>query len=214
MTSVKVYNQAGDSVGTVELNPKIFGVEKLDRATIHQVITGLQANTRNTVASTKTRGEVRGGGRKPWKQKGTGRARHGSIRSPLWVGGGVTFGPRPNRNYSKKINKKQKSLVLKHLLTLKAKEDKFIIVDNWEITEPKAKVFAKQLRDLGTKLPVGRKILLVTSPVNENIVRATRNLPNIKVTAADNLGIMDLVTAESVIVTKAALAVIEKTRAK
>src|SRR3989338_5478251 len=108
MTNLPLYNQAGESVGTQEANEKVFGLSKLNAPLVHQIVTAMLANKRNTVASTKTRGEVRGGGKKPWQQKGTGRARVGSIRSPLWRGGGIMFGPRPNRSFGRKMNKKAK----------------------------------------------------------------------------------------------------------
>ncbi len=147
MPKVKVYNQDGAIVGSQELSEKVFGVEP-KAAVIHQVAKAMMANKRQVLAHTKTRGEVRGGGIKPWRQKGTGRARHGSIRSPLWVGGGVTFGPRNDRNFKQKINNKMRRKAIAMGLSDRVKEDKFVVLDKIEMGEIKTKGIIKMFGKL------------------------------------------------------------------
>jgi len=215
MPQVKLYNQIGDETGTLELNQKIFGIEKVKPEIVHQVVTALLAGKRNTVASTKTRAEVRGGGKKPWQQKGTGRARAGSIRSPLWRGGGITFGPTANRNYEKKLNRKVKTLGLFSVLTDKLKGQKLFVLENFDVTEPKTREVAKKITELSGKLSgFGRKVLVVTATKNENLVTAAKNMPNVKVTMAGNLNILDLLASDTLIILKDAFPIIEKTYLK
>ncbi len=208
MAELIIYNQKGEATGEkVELNPKIFGIAKIKPEVVHFVATALQANMRQPIASTKTRGEVRGGGKKPWRQKGTGRARAGSIRSPLWRGGGITFGPLKNRNFSKKINRKTRTLGILSVLTDKAKEDRILLIDNLEVPSGKTKEFKTKLDNLAT-LQKGRKFLLIIRAKDEQIERAARNLSNVKVCVASNLNILELLWADGLIILKDALELI------
>lgn len=210
MAEVAIYNQKGEPTGEkVELNPKIFGVAKIKPEVVHFVVTALQANQRAPIAATKTRGEVRGGGRKPWKQKGTGRARAGSIRSPLWRGGGVTFGPRIERNFRKKVNRKVRRLGFFSVLTDKAKENRLIVVENLELTAGKTQELKSVLKKLPS-LENGRKLLLLLPRADAKLERAARNLPNVKVSLANNLNLLDLLWADLLIVFREALSIIEK----
>lgn len=211
MTTAKVYNQEGETTGTVELNSKIFAVPKIKPEVIHQIVTSLAANVRNVVAATKTRGEVRGGGKKPWKQKGTGRARVGSIRSPLWRGGGVTFGPRANRNFSKKIPKKLRTSGLFMALTDKIGSDQLFVMENLDTATGKTRDLVKSLQDLSVKIhKLGKKILVISGARNENLSRAARNLEAVKIVGATSLNILDILSADSVIILKNALPIIDQ----
>ena len=195
----------------VELNSKIFALEKIKPEIVHEVATSLRASRRQSIAHTKTRGEVRGGGKKPWQQKGTGRARAGSIRSPLWRGGGITFGPRSNRNWERKINKKMKTLGLFSILTDKAKTGQLVVVDGLKLNAPKTKELAAIVKDLRSKLPaLGKRQTLVVSRSAE-IIRAGRNLADVKIMSASSLDILELLSRPGLIVAKEALPVIEKT---
>lgn len=214
MLKVNTYNQTGESTGTVDVSEKIFGVKEVKEGVIHQVINSMLSNKRNTVAATKTRGMVRGGGRKPWKQKGTGRARHGSIRSPLWKGGGVTFGPTSARNFYKKINKKQKSLVFRGILSARFAEDKLVILDTLEAAQGKTKELARTLKILSDKLKFGRATLVILPKMQDSLARAARNLPEVKLVSAINLNILDIISSDTIVATKDALPVIEKTYSK
>ncbi|MFA6099912.1 MAG: 50S ribosomal protein L4 [Patescibacteria group bacterium] len=204
MPSVKVYNIKGEAVSQVELPDSHFGV-KPSTSLIHSVVMAQEANKRTTKASTKTRGEVAGGGRKPWKQKGTGRARQGSIRSPQWVGGGITFGPRKERNYSVKINRKAKRAALFMVLSDRVSHDKLVIVDKFPIEEPKTKVFAGWIK----KLPFGRKSLVVIPSSNPTLLRMVRNLPNIQLVTVNTLHLADLVKYPTVVFEQPSLAAFE-----
>lgn len=208
---ITVYNQKGESVGDVELNSKIFDV-KPNTHLLAEAARILQRNSRQGSSNTKTRGEVSGGGKKPWKQKGTGRARAGSTRSPIWRHGGVTFGPRANRNWELKINKKAKTQALFMSLSDKAKDSRFIVVDQIALTEPKTKEFAKILKDLkaGVK-DMGKKQLVVMPKKDDKLVRSMRNLTNINFIIASNLGLIEVLKADSMIVLQDSLPVIEKT---
>ncbi|OGE78271.1 MAG: 50S ribosomal protein L4 [Candidatus Doudnabacteria bacterium RIFCSPHIGHO2_01_FULL_46_14] len=208
----KVYSQSGEDKGTVELNSKIFGLEKIKPEVVHQTVTSLLSSRRNVVASTKTKGEVRGGGKKPHQQKGTGRARAGSIRSPLWRGGGITFGPRANRNFERKINKKEKILTLFSVLSDKAKSGQLVVLDDLALSAPKTKELAGKLKDLQAKIPaLGRSLTIVISEKQKDLVRAGKNLPNINILSASSLNILQLLSAQGVVVMQDALAGIEKT---
>jgi large subunit ribosomal protein L4 len=156
MPNVSVYNQTGSQVGTIALSDAIFAV-KPDQAIIHEAMVAQRANARRAIANTKTRGEVRGGGKKPWKQKGTGRARQGSIRSPQWVGGGITFGPTSERNFSLKINKKVKRKALFMALSDKVLSQKFMVLESMDTSSAKT----KQAASVIAKLPIDRNVLLV-----------------------------------------------------
>jgi large subunit ribosomal protein L4 len=188
MPQVKVYNVGGDVVGQADLSDAHFDV-KPRQSLVHEVVLAQEANARNSVANTKTRGEVSGGGKKPWKQKGTGRARHGSIRSPIWKGGGVTFGPRGNRNFSVKINRKTKQKALFMVLTDRVNCDHLLLVDTLPIETPKTAVAAKWLQ----KLPVGRRILIVTAKSNPTLLRMVKNLQNVHLTTVNALHVADMV---------------------
>ncbi|MBT4120864.1 MAG: 50S ribosomal protein L4 [Candidatus Magasanikbacteria bacterium] len=204
MPKVKLYNKQGKETGTIDLNVDIFGVE-VKKSVVHQVYTALTANARQPWAHTKDKSEVRGGGRKPWKQKGTGRARHGSIRSPLWVGGGVTFGPLKTRNYKQKINKKMNQLAVKMCLSDKAINDKFVVLEDMP-TDGKAKEVAK----LREALPgMGRTTIFLTPKVNEKVNLATRNIVKFDMQQAKDVNVVDLLNHQYVVITKKGLEVLE-----
>jgi len=209
-----VYNQKGEVVGDVELNPKIFEV-KPNTHLLAEAVRIQLSNARQGTSNTKTRGEVRGGGKKPWKQKGTGRARAGSTRSPIWRHGGVTFGPRANQNWELKMNKKAKRLALFMSLSDKAKDKQFIVVDQITLDQPKTKLFVEWIKDLRLKInDLGRKSLLVLPKKDENLVRSSRNLQSINSVLANSLNVVDILKADSVIALKDSLGVIEKTYLK
>jgi len=203
---VDVYNQEGKTVGNIELSAKVFGV-KPNPGLIEQAITTILANRRQVVAHTKTKGEVRGGGRKPWKQKGTGRARHGSIRSPQWKGGGVIFGPRSNRNFSVKMNIVSKRQALLMSLSDKAMSERVTIVDNLDLTTTKTKAFVAMLKALSPQ----KKNLVVMPTTNMNVIKSSRNIPGVTIIRADSLNTYDVVNHQQLIVAQDALPVIEKT---
>ncbi len=209
-----VYNQSAQESGQqIELNPAIFDIQKVRSDLVQLVAVAQRANGRQGTVSTKTRGEVRGGGKKPWKQKGTGRARVGSIRSPLWRGGGIIFGPRPERNFSKKVNKSTKRLGMFTVLTQRTKDRKLIILENLELEKPKTRELKDKLANFG-KFLEAKKLLLVLPSRNENLVRAARNLPNVKTIRADSLNVLDLLNADGILILKEAVPVIEKTYLK
>ena len=207
-----IYKETGEAAGTVELSSALFESRKISSSAIHQIVVSILANARNVVGSTKTRGEVRGGGKKPWKQKGTGRARHGSIRSPLWRGGGITFGPRSNRNFSKKINRKTKHMGLLTVLTEHAAEDKVLVVEDLS-SSGKAKELSLKLQKLG-ELKKSRRLLLVIPAKDESISRASRNLPDVRICLANNLSMLDLLWAEAIVILSGSLPILEKTYSK
>jgi large subunit ribosomal protein L4 len=204
MPSVKVYNVKGEVVSQAELSDSHFGV-KPSTSLIHSVVMAQEANKRTSKASTKTRGEIAGGGRKPWKQKGTGRARQGSIRSPQWVGGGIVFGPRKERNYSVKINRKAKRSALFMILSDRVAHDKLVIVDKFPTEEPKTKLFASWTK----KLPFGRKSLVVIPASNPTLLRMVRNIPNIQLVTINTLHVADLVKYPTVVFEQPSLAAFE-----
>lgn len=203
---IKVYNQRGKIIKDKELNPQIFMVEP-DQYILHRVATAQMANQRKPVASTKDRSEVRGGGAKPWRQKGTGRARHGSIRSPIWKGGGVTFGPTYERNFKKKINKKEKRKALFMSLSAKAKEKRLVLVDRLELKEFKTKNLVRVLKNL----PCGDKsTLIVLDRPNTKVKIAGANLPVVNVKLVNTLNIIDILKYEYLLLTEEALQTMEK----
>jgi large subunit ribosomal protein L4 len=205
MPNVNVYNQEGNVTGQLELNPEHFGV-KVKQGVVHSVVVGQAANARHSVANTKTKGEVRGGGKKPWKQKGTGRARQGSIRSPQWVGGGIVFGPRGERNFSVKINRKQKRAALFMVLSDKVAREKLVILESFNVPEPKTKYAAA----LFTKLPIAKKKALVVIPKSDpSLVRMVRNLQNFEVVTVNSLSVMDLLAYPTIVFWKDAIPVFE-----
>lgn len=204
---VKVYNLEGKETGEMNLLDGVFGV-KIKPEVVHEVFTAQQNNQREPWADTKNRGEVSGGGKKPWPQKGTGRARHGSIRSPIWKGGGVAFGPLSIRNYKEKINKKTKRLALKMCLSDRTKNNALLVVEDFNFSEPKTKVFVNLLKALPIK---AKTFLLLTPGKDETVLRMTRNLKSIKTIRAEDANVTDLLTKSAVLTSKAGVEVIEKT---
>ena len=210
MAKVPVYNQTGERVSDLALSDNVFGVP-VDMHLLEQSVRTYRSGLRAPISSTLTRAEVRGGGRKPWKQKGTGRARHGSIRSPLWKGGGVTFGPRSTRNWRIKMNKRAARLALFMALSDKVSSKSVIILDKLELPEGKSKMFARSIKELlaGTGASP-RKTLLIIAESDENLERAGKNLAEVKVVRAGNLNIYDVINANTVIILQDALSIIEK----
>lgn len=203
MVDVKVYNMSGAEVGTMSLNDDIFGIDVNEHA-MHLAVVQYLANQRQGTQSAKTRAEVRGGGIKPWRQKGTGRARQGSIRSPQWTGGGVVFAPKP-RDYSFKLNKKFKRVALKSALTTKAVENKIIVLDELTLEAVKTKEMAKVL----TNINAG-KALIVMDGSNKNVMLSARNIPEVKTAAVNTINVYDLLKYNTLVVTKEAVAKIEE----
>lgn len=212
MTKTAVYNFTGEKVSDLDLNSKIFGVEKIDVNLVHNAVRTQLSNARSGTAHTKNRGEVSGSGKKPWKQKGTGRARAGSVRSPLWRHGGVTFGPRSNRNWSLKMNRSAFRKALFTVLTDKLNDKKVVVLDKIESVS-KSKDLASKLAAIAGKAGLAKKYVLVLPKHDENISRAARNLANVKLLTATQLNIVDLLSHD-LIVTKEALEVMEKTYLK
>ena len=204
MPNISVLNMDGKSVEEIELNKEIFDIEINEHA-VYLVVKNILANKRQGTHSAKTRAEVRGGGRKPWRQKGTGRARQGSIRSPQWRGGGVVFAKKP-RDYSYTTPKKVRRLALKSVLTSKAQENEIIVLDDFKLEEAKTKNFKKVLDNVNAN----RKALVVIADNDENIKRASRNMENVKTTMAQNINVYDILKYNSFVVTKDALKVIEE----
>lgn len=203
MANVKVFNMSGSEVGSIELNDSIFAVE-VNTHVMHQAVVQYLANKRQGTQSALTRAEVRGGGRKPWRQKGTGRARQGSTRSPQWTGGGVVFAPKP-RDYSFKLNKKVKRLALKSALTTKVNDGKFVVVDEINLPEMKTKEMVKVLNNLNVN-----KSLVVLEDANEKAVVAARNIPTVKTASVSTINVYDILKYDSVVVTRAAVEKIEE----
>ena len=203
MANVKVYNMSGAEVGSIDLNDDIFAIDVNEHA-MHLAVVQYLANQRQGTQSAKTRAEVSGGGRKPWRQKGTGRARQGSIRSPQWTGGGVVFAPKP-RDYSFKLNKKLKRLALKSALTTKAVENKIIVLDELTLTEVKTKEMVKVLSNLNAE-----KALIVMDGSNKNVMLSARNIPEVKTAAVNTINVYDLLKYNTLVMTKEAVAKIEE----
>ncbi|NLY45238.1 MAG: 50S ribosomal protein L4 [Tissierella sp.] len=204
MPKVNVYNMLGEQVGEIELNDQIFGVE-VNQHVVYEVVKNQLANKRQGTQSTKTRAEVRGGGRKPWRQKGTGRARIGSIRAPHWTGGGVTFAPKP-RDYSYKVPKKVKRLAMKSALTSKVENGEIIVIDELNFDAPKT----KEMVNLLNKLNADKKALIVTADKNENVVRSANNIATVQTTVVNNLNVYDILKYNSFIITKDAVRKVEE----
>ena len=203
MPKANVFNMAGQQVGEIELSEAVFGIEP-NEAVVHAVVKNHLANCRQGTQSTLTRAEVSGGGIKPWRQKGTGRARQGSTRAPQWSHGGVVFAPKP-RDYSYTLNKKVKRLALKSVLSAKAAEGAVIVVDGLEMPEIKTKTMKGFLNAVGAK-----KTVMITPEVNENVIKSARNIPGVLTTTAKILSVYDIVNANQIVVDKAALAIIEE----
>lgn len=202
----KVYNLSGKEVREIELSDKVFGL-KVKPALVHEVFVAQTANSREPWADTKTRGEVSGGGKKPWAQKGTGRARHGSIRSPIWKGGGVAFGPKTERTYKTKINKKARRLAIKMCLSDKAQNGALYVLENFAFTESKTKVFSNLLKSLPLKQ---KTFLLLTPGKDATVLRMTNNLPKITTMRAEDLNVMCLLGKQAVIVSEDGVKKIEE----
>ena len=196
-----VYNLSGKEAGSMELPEAIFNVA-VKPEVVHEVFVAQMNNQREPWADTKNRGEVSGGGKKPWAQKGTGRARHGSIRSPIWKGGGVTFGPLSIRSYKTKINKKTRRLATKMCLSDKAQSGALIIVENFNFTEPKTKIMAAALKALPTKL---KSFLVVSASADAGLMKVSRNIPRVTTQVATDLSVMDLLNTQALIMTKEAV---------
>lgn len=202
---VQTYDQNGKEVGKARLPSDIFDV-KMNPDLVHQIVVAQAANRRQVIAHTKTRAEVRGGGRKPWRQKGTGRARHGSIRSPLWRGGGVTFGPRKDRVFKKKINKKMKMKALCMVLSEKIRDNELVLLDDLKLEQPKTKLMAQMLQ----KLPVKNASCLIALPdMDKNLIRASRNIPRVQLLQAKDLNVLDLLSYKYLLMPKESVKVIE-----
>ena len=204
MSSMKVLNMAGAEVGTVELNDAVFGIEP-NEVVVHEVVKNHLANCRQGTQSALTRAEVSGGGRKPWRQKGTGHARQGSTRAPQWTHGGIVFAPKP-RDYSYVLNKKVKRLALKSVLSARAAEGKLVVIDSIKMDAIKTADFRKFLNAVN----VAGKAVVVTPAVDEVIVKSARNIPGVLTTPSSNLNVYDIVNAQYLVVDQAALANIEE----
>ena len=203
MANVSVYNIEGKEVGTIDLNDAVFGVE-VNEHLLHMAVVNQLANKRQGTQKAKTRSEVSGGGRKPWRQKGTGHARQGSTRSPQWTGGGVVFAPTP-RDYSFKLNKKEKRAALKSALTTRVLENKFIVLDEMNFGEIKTKNFQNMLNNLEVS-----KALVVLEDGNTNAALSARNIANVKTAWTNTINVYDILKYNTVIATKAAVATIEE----
>ena len=203
MANVAVYNMEDKEVDKIELNDSIFGVE-INEHLVHMAVLQQLANKRQGTQKAKTRSEVRGGGRKPWRQKGTGHARQGSTRSPQWTGGGVVFAPTP-RDYSFKLNKKEKRAALKSALTSRVVENKFVVVDELKLDEIKTKKFVEVLKNLNVE-----KALVVLNDMDEKVIASAANIPTVKTTQTNELNVFDVLKYDTVVVTKAAVATIEE----
>lgn len=203
MANVKVLNMSGQEVGTIDLNDAIFGIEANEHV-MHLSVVQYLANKRQGTQCTKTRAEVRGGGRKPWRQKGNGRARQGSIRSPQWVGGGVVFAPKP-RDYSFKLNRKVKRLALQSALSTKVFDGKIIVMDELKLDEVKTKAMVKVLENIKVN-----NALICMDGSNTNVMLSARNIPNIKTAGVNTINVYDLLKYDTFVVTKEAVAKIEE----
>ncbi|MBD8940932.1 MAG: 50S ribosomal protein L4 [Clostridiales bacterium] len=203
MAKVSVYNMEGNQVGDIELNDAVFGVE-VNEHLVHMAVVSQLANNRQGTQSAKTRSEVSGGGRKPWRQKGTGHARQGSTRSPQWTGGGVVFAPKP-RDYSFRLNKKERRIALKSALTSRVQDNKFIVVDALKMDEVKTKTFANTLSNLKVN-----KALVILNENDSNVVLSARNIPTVKTALTNTINVYDIMKYDTVVIDKAAVATIEE----
>ena len=196
MPKIDVYNMQGKKVSDVELNEAVFGIEP-NEAIVHSVLVNYLANQRQGTQNTKTRAEVRGGGRKPWRQKGTGRARQGSIRAPQWIKGGIALGPKP-RSYKYTVNKKERALAIKSVLSAKVLENELVVVDNMPLKEIKTKEMVKALNNL----KVEGKALIMLPTKNENIQKSARNIEGVKTTLVETINVYDLLKYNKLVVTE------------
>ena len=203
MANVSVYNIEGKEVGSIELNDAVFGVE-VNEHLVHMAVVNQLANNRQGTQSAKTRSEVSGGGRKPWRQKGTGHARQGSTRAPQWTGGGIVFAPKP-RDYSFKMNKKEKRIALLSALSSKVADNKIVVLDAFNLDEVKTKKFAEVMSNLKVE-----NALVVLEGENKNVVLSGRNIPSVKVTATNEINTYDVLKYTTLVVTKAAVEKLEE----
>ena len=203
MANVSVYNMEGKEVGTIELNDAVFGV-KVNEHLVHMAVVQQLANNRQGTQKAKTRSEVSGGGRKPWRQKGTGHARQGSTRAPQWTGGGVVFAPVP-RDYSFKLNKKEKRAALKSALTSRVQDNKLIVIDELKLDEIKTKKFKAVMDNLKVS-----KALVVLAEKDEKVIMSARNIPTVKTALTNTINVYDILKGDTVILTKDAVAKIEE----
>ena len=203
MAKVSVFDMTGQQVSEIELADAVFGITPNESA-MHAMVVNYLANQRQGTQSTLTRSEVRGGGRKPWRQKGTGHARQGSIRAPQWTGGGVVFAPTP-REYTKKLNKKERRIALKSALTSRVQADKFVVIDEFKFDEIKTKNVKAMLDSVGAK-----KALVVMGSKNDNLVLSARNLPGVKTALTSTINVYDILKYDTVVVSKEAVANIEE----
>ena len=204
MPKVALYNMEGSQIGDIELNESIFGCE-VNTSVLHEVVKNYLANQRQGTQSTKTRSEVRGGGIKPWRQKGTGRARQGSIRATQWIKGGIALGPKP-RDYRYSVNKKLKAIAIKSALSSKVSEGAFIVVDDITLPEIKTKAVANMLKSL----KVENKALIVTNEKNDNVVKSAKNIQGVATTFMGSLNVYDMLKHDVMIITKDAVSKIEE----
>ena len=195
MPSIDVYNIEGKKVSTVDLKEEIFGIEP-NEAIVHSVLVNYLANQRQGTQSTKTRAEVRGGGRKPWRQKGTGRARQGSIRAPQWIKGGIALGPKP-RSYKYRVNKKERQLAIKSLLNSKVLESNLVVVDKFDFKETKTKQMVNAMKNL----KVEEKAFVVLPASNENVQKSARNIPTVKTSSVNTINVFDLLKYKKLVLT-------------
>lgn len=204
MPKVSVYNVSGAQVGEIELADSVFGIEP-NKYALHDAVVMQQASLRQGTHKVKGRSEVRGGGRKPWKQKGTGRARQGSIRAPQWKGGGVVFGPTP-RSYAYKLPRKVRRLAIKSALSSKVAENEIIVLDQLSFNQPKTKEFVAVLNNL----KVGKKALVVAADFDDNVALSARNVPGVKFVTAEGINVLDVLVHDKLIITKAAVEKVEE----
>ena len=205
MPKTALLNLKGEKIKDIKLNDEIFGITPNDQVVYEQINLAM-ANSRQGSHKVKTRSEVSGGGRKPWRQKGTGNARQGSIRAPHWVGGGVVFGPSANRNYTKKMNKKERRLALKSALTYKATDNEVVVLEKFEAATNKTKDMLKLLETL----KVSGKLLIVTTELTENVILATRNIATIKLVLANELNTYDVLSCDKLVITEDAVKYVEE----
>ena len=203
MAKVSVLNMEGSEVGTIELSDAVFGVE-VNEHLVHQAVLSQLANNRQGTQKAKTRSEVSGGGRKPWRQKGTGHARQGSTRSPQWTGGGVVFAPKP-RDYSIKLNKKERRLAIKSALTTKVNESKLIVLDSFELDELKTKKFVAVMNNLKAE-----KALVVLNEKNDNVIKSANNVPTVKTALTNTINVYDILKYDTLVLTQDAVATIQE----
>lgn len=206
MSKIDILNQSGEKVKDIKLKDNVWTIEP-NAAVLHNDIIAIRSNARMSNASTKTRSEVSGGGRKPWRQKGTGNARQGSIRATQWRGGGIVFGPNPNKNYKKKINKKEKRLALLSALSYKLTDKELVVVDAIKFETNKTKEMTTLLNKLNL---TNHKVLVVLDELDENVCLASRNLANVKIVLFNELNSLDLVSADNLLITESALNKLEE----